>query len=98
MFNVAHVDAYEPEPIPVLDEAERHAHADAFLASLGVAIEHGGKSAYYRPSTDTVHPPCFSRFRDVASYYGVAIHECGHATGAKHRLARDLTGRIGSRS
>lgn len=31
-------------------------------------------------------------------YYGVAIHECGHATGARHRLDRDLTGRFGSRS
>jgi antirestriction protein ArdC len=82
----------------VLDEAERHTHADAFIASLGVAIEHGGESAYYRPSTDTVHLPCFASFRDAASYYGVAIHECGHATGAKHRLDRDLTGRFGSRS
>lgn len=98
VFNVAQVDGYQPEPAPTLDEAERHAHADAFLASLGVAIEHGGESAYYRPSTDTVHLPCFSSFRDAASYYGVAIHECGHATGAKHRLDRDLTGRFGSRS
>jgi len=98
VFNVAQVDGYELEPAPVLDEAERHAQADAFLASLGVAIEHGGESAYYRPSTDTVHLPCFSSFRDAASHYGVAIHECGHATGAKHRLDRDLTGRFGSRS
>lgn len=98
VFNVAQVDGYEPEPAPVLDEAESHAHADTFLTTLGVAIEHGGESAYYRPSTDTVHLPCFSSFRDAASYYGVAIHECGHATGAKHRLDRDLTGRFGSRS
>lgn len=98
VFNVAQVDGYQPEPAPVLDEAERHAHADAFLASLGVAIEHGGESAYYRPSTDIAHLPCFSSFRDATSYYGVAIHECGHATGAKHRLDRDLTGRFGSRS
>jgi len=98
VFNVAQVDGYQPETAPVLDEAERHARADAFLASLGIAIEHGGESAYYRPSTDTVHLPCFSSFRDAASYYGVAIHECGHASGAKHRLDRDLTGRFGSRS
>ena len=98
VFNVAQVDGYESEPVPMLDEAERHAHAEAYLASLGVAIELGGESAYYRPSTDTVHLPCFSSFRDAASYYGVAIHECGHAIGAEHRLDRDLTGRFGSRS
>jgi antirestriction protein ArdC len=28
----------------------------------------------------------------------VAIHECGHAASAKHRLDCDLTGRFGSRS
>lgn len=28
--------------------------------------------------------------------YGVWIHESGHASGAKHRLDRDLTGRFGS--
>lgn len=98
VFNVAQVDGYQAEAQPVLDEAERHAQADAFVAALGIAIEHGGESAYYRPSTDTVHLPCFSSFRDAASYYGVAIHECGHATGAKHRLDRDLSGRFGSRS
>lgn len=98
VFNVAQVDGFVPEAQPVLDEAERHTHADAFLSSLGIGIEQGGESAYYRPSTDTVHLPCFACFRDAAAYYGVAIHECGHATGAKHRLDRDLTGRFGSRS
>jgi antirestriction protein ArdC len=98
VFNVAQVDGYQPEAQPVLDDAERHVHADAFIASLGVAIEHGGDSAYYRPSTDTVHLPCFASFRDAASYYGVAIHELGHASGAKHRLDRDLSGRFGTRA
>lgn len=98
VFNVSQVDGYEPEAPGLLDETERRARADAFIASLGVAIEHGGESAYYRPPTDTVHLPCFASFRDAASYYGVAIHECGHATGAKHRLDRDLSGRFGSRS
>jgi len=66
--------------------------------ALGVKIETGDDEAFYRPSTDTVHLPCFSRFRDAASFYGVAIHETAHASGAKHRLDRDLTGRFGSKS
>jgi antirestriction protein ArdC len=40
--------------------------------------------------------PPFERFIDAASYYSCLGHETGHATGAKHRLDRDLTGRFGS--
>ncbi len=40
--------------------------------------------------------PPFVRFIDAASYYSCLGHETGHATGAKHRLDRDLTGRFGS--
>lgn len=96
VFNVAQVDGYEPEAPVLLDEAERHARADAFIAALGVKIETGGDEAFYRPSTDTVHLPDFSRFRDAASFYGVACHEISHASGAPHRLNRDLSGRFGS--
>ena len=35
-------------------------------------------------------------FRDAAAYYAVLLHECGHASGARHRLDRDLSGRFGS--
>ena len=98
VFNISQVDGYEAEAPILLDEAERHASAGAFIAALGVKIETGGDEAFYRPSTDTVHLPCYSRFRDAASFYGVTIHEIGHASGAKHRLDRDLTGRFGSKS
>ncbi|TIP69618.1 MAG: hypothetical protein E5X53_33420 [Mesorhizobium sp.] len=40
--------------------------------------------------------PVFSSFRDVASYYNLLFHEGLHATAAKHRLDRDLSGRFGS--
>jgi len=98
VFNVAQVDGYDPEAIPTLPESERLAHAEAFIAALGIQIMHGGDMAYYRPSTDTVHLPPFERFFDAASAYGVALHECGHASGAKHRLDRDLSGRFGTES
>lgn len=98
VFNVAQVDGYEPEAIPTLPESERLAHAEAFIAALGIQITHGGDMAHYRPSTDTVHLPPFERFFDAASAYGVALHECGHASGAKHRLDRDLSGRFGTES
>jgi antirestriction protein ArdC len=43
-----------------------------------------------------VQIPEFQCFRDATSYYAVLLHECGHASGAKHRLDRDLFGRFGS--
>ncbi|MFG1466362.1 zincin-like metallopeptidase domain-containing protein [Xanthobacter sp. DSM 24535] len=96
VFNVAQVDGYESAPVAVLPETERLAHAEAFIANLGIKTVFGGTRAYYQPSTDTVFMPSFDKFRDAASFYGVWTHENGHASGAKHRLDRDLSGRFGS--
>lgn len=96
LFNIAQVDGYSPPEVTRLAESKRIAHADAFIAALKVPIIVGGDMAYYQPSTDTVHLPPFERFKDAVSHAGVAIHECAHASGASHRLGRDLTGRFGS--
>ncbi|RWL94333.1 MAG: DUF1738 domain-containing protein [Mesorhizobium sp.] len=96
VFNCAQVDGYEPEPTVAPSEEERIAHADAFYANLGIHTVYGGNEAYYLPSADRVHVPVFTSFRDVASHYSVLFHEGLHATGAKHRLDRDLSGRFGS--
>jgi antirestriction protein ArdC len=45
-----------------------------------------------------VHLPPFGLFRDANAYYATRGHESVHATGAKSRLDRDLTGRFGSES
>jgi antirestriction protein ArdC len=97
VFNVAQVDGYEIKPaVQALPEDKRHAQAEAFLSNLGIKSIFGGPKACYQPTTDTVLMPCLSQFRDAASFYGVWTHEIGHASGAKHRLDRDLTGRFGS--
>jgi antirestriction protein ArdC len=96
VFNVAQVDGYERPPTGVLPESERLAHAGAFIANLGIKTVLGGSEACYLPSSDTVFMPAFASFRDAASFYGVWLHENGHASGAKHRLDRDLSGRFGS--
>lgn len=96
VFNLAQVSGYEAEPIPLLAQSERIARADAFVAALGIPIVYGGDRAYYQPSADTVQLPPFERFVDAVFAAGVAIHECAHATGAPHRLDRDLSGRFGS--
>lgn len=96
VFNLAQVDGYEQPPADTLPENERLAHAEAFITNLGIKTEFGGSEAYYLPSSDTVFMPEFASFRDTASFYGTWTHECGHASGSKHRLDRDLSGRFGS--
>lgn len=98
VFNSAQVDGYtSPEPSALAD-VDRIERAERFSANLGIPIQHGGDSAFYRPVADIVQMPEFQRFRDPTSYYAVLLHECGHASGARHRLDRDLSGRFGSES
>ena len=96
LFNAAQVDNYKPPAAPSLPDSARITHADAFITALGMRIIPGGGEAYYRPSTDTIHLPPFERFVDSETAVAVTLHECAHATGAPHRLDRDLSGRFGS--
>jgi antirestriction protein ArdC len=98
VFNVSQVDGFAPPPAVLLPEADRLADAEAFINNLGIQTVFGGSEAFYRPSTDTVQMPTFECFSDPASFYGVWLHETGHASGAKHRLDRDLSGRFGTAS
>ena len=103
-FNADQVDGYQLPAAPTDTLVNRLDHAERFFSSINVPIHHGGARAYYRPSTDSIQMPELSLFRDTASstategYYAVLAHEAGHATGAKHRLDRNLSGRFGSES
>lgn len=60
-------------------------------------ITHDGRDrAYYSPSTDSIHLPEKTSFDTLSDYYGTALHEVGHATGAASRLNRDFSGGFGS--
>lgn len=96
VFNLDQIDGYTPPAVPLLPESQRFAHAEAFYANLDVPTVYGGTDALYRPSTDTVHMPPFEAFYEPAGHYSVLFHEGIHATAAKHRCNRDLSGRFGS--
>lgn len=96
VFNVQQVDGYTLPAAKVLPETERLGQADAFIANLQIKTEFGGASAFYRPSDDTIRMPVFAAFDNAVAFYGTWLHECGHASGAKHRLDRDLTGAYGT--
>lgn len=79
-------------PVPHIETVE------AFIKNTGAKVSYGGTKACYRPSTDDILMPDRERFDTEVHLYSTLLHELGHFSGAKHRLARDLTGRFGSES
>jgi antirestriction protein ArdC len=96
LFNLDQTEGYTPPAAGRAPDPARIPHAEAFIANLGIAIRRGADGAWYQPHEDVVHMPDFGRFRDADAELAVRLHECAHASGAPHRLNRDLTGRFGS--
>lgn len=96
VFNAAQVQGYTAPTITPLSGATRNAAAEAFFASLPLTVHHGGGQAFYQPATDTVVLPPYADFKDANGYYATRGHESVHATGAPHRLDRNLSGRFGT--
>ncbi len=91
VFNQQQVDGYAPPARRLLPESERLAHAEAFVAALGIAVEFDADAAYYHVGLDKIFMPPFSAFHDAHGFYATHLHEAAHASGAPHRLDRDFT-------
>lgn len=79
------------EPVESKPEFQSHDECEAFIASSGADIRHGGGSAFYSPSDDFIQLPEKTDFKSQADYYATALHELSHWTGAKHRIDRDFS-------
>jgi antirestriction protein ArdC len=77
-------------------EPERLAHAEAVLRAWPVPVAHGGGRAFYNPKEDRIHLPDRRAFHTGAALYATWAHEALHSTGHGSRLARDLSGDLGS--
>ena len=95
VFNADQIDGlpeqFYARPAAPAAPAQRIAHADAFFATTGAIIRHGGDKAFFAPSLDLIQMPPFESFRDPESYYATLAHETVHWAGAEHRLNRDLS-------
>jgi antirestriction protein ArdC len=77
-------------------EPERLARAEAVLRAWPVPVAHGGGRAFYNPKQDRIHLPDRRAFHTGAALYATWAHEALHSTGHASRLARDLSGDLGS--
>jgi antirestriction protein ArdC len=99
VFNVAQCEglsariAGEPEPLP---ERQIIPHAETLIAATRADFRIGGNRAFYMPSGDYIQVPPQPSFREQINFYRTCFHELSHWSGAKHRLARDLSGSFGS--
>ncbi len=86
----------KPVLVPV-DPDDAIGPARVLLESLSdCTLRHGGNRALYMPALDAIQLPEPQQFTSTDHYRATLAHECAHATGAKQRLDRDLTGRFGS--
>lgn len=103
VFNAEQCTGLKIEPlkapdnkIPVVDRAEQVMQA---MRGDGLTFATHPQHAFYSPKRDEVSLPPRESFKSVEGYYGTALHEIGHATGAQQRLNREgITGghRFGS--
>lgn len=98
VFNVAQVEGYTPNRVPVLPASQRIEAAERFFSQLDATIRHGGPCACYSPEEDVIYMPLFERFHEGVGYYSTLAHEFTHWTGAAHRLNRDLKPRFAKES
>lgn len=61
---------------------------DAWAERADARVRVGGVSAYYAPTTDTIHMPPHAAFVSEEHRVSTLCHELAHHTGAAHRLDR----------
>jgi antirestriction protein ArdC len=95
VFNVSQCEDVTIPALPETPEPTFNASDDVMAVvdrlELKGGLSHGGDSAYFRPSTDSIAMPAMAAFDAPEHYHATLLHEAVHATGAKHRLDRDFS-------
>jgi antirestriction protein ArdC len=100
VFNLTQCDGLPDEiavtalPEPGLIEPR----VEVLIKATGIDFRIGGSRAFYMPSQDYVQVPPPQAYFEPINWHRTALHELGHASGAAHRLNRDLSGCIGSKT
>ena len=83
-------------PVATKTVPERIEDVEIIVKASGVLVRIGGDRAFYSPASDSIQMPPDAAFTSPAERAATVLHELGHASGAKHRLNRDLSGKFGS--
>ena len=100
VFNVDQCDGLTLPPMPKQPQADFE--ADELVMGivdklqLARGLIHGGDSAFYTPSVDSITMPPMAAFPDSGNYHATLLHEAVHATGHKSRLNRLTPARFGA--
>jgi antirestriction protein ArdC len=101
VFNVEQIDGLPEKFYPVAAEprhtGDRDREVDLYIRDTRADIRHGGGRAFYVPSEDYIQLPNFDQFEDAEAYYGTALHELAHWTGAEKRLDRNIKNANGTK-
>ncbi|TPI26589.1 DUF1738 domain-containing protein [Mesorhizobium sp. B3-2-1] len=89
-------DAIAAAPLPP-DVGSIEPRVKALIEATGIEFHIGGNRAWYMPSHDRIQVPPPQAFFEPINWHRTALHELGHATGHRSRLARDLSGIFGSK-
>lgn len=87
------IEAAVPPPPPGLIEPK----VEALIKATGIDFRIGGNRAFYMPSLDYVQVPPPAAYFEPINWHRTALHELGHASGAAHRLNRNLSGSFGTK-
>lgn len=110
VFHLSDCEGLEPkyegtDPIPeagetVVPETCTFAEdvAQAYMDGQGIVLSHLTEGASYVPALDTVYVPEMTAFENENHYYSTLFHELTHSTGTASRLARDMSGKFGSKA
>jgi len=100
VFNVAQIDGMPASTVGQVEETpdQKRDKADTFIAATKADIRIGGDRACYIPALDFIALPPQSAFKSREHFLATSLHECGHWTGAKSRLDRDLRSRFNEKA
>ena len=93
VFNAEQIDGLPADFLAtngVVGDGRSDIPAEAFFGAVGANLDHGGQSAFYRPSTDRIQMPPRPSFVSGDAYAATLAHEHIHWTGHESRLAREF--------
>jgi antirestriction protein ArdC len=100
VFNAAQCEGLPGDlavPVPPPQPGLIEPRVEALIKATGIDFRIGGSRAFYSPLHDYVQVPPPETYFEPINWHRTALHELGHASGAPHRLNRDLSGAFGGK-